>query len=140
MDIRELTHCTEHDFEQLLFLMNDLTPNCNITQESIYRILQSTNSHLFGLYDSERLIGTYTLGIYYSPTGSKACLEDVVLSADHRKKGFGFKMIKQAVEYLREVGVEQLLFTSNPSRKEANKLYLSMGFKQKETNVYVMKL
>ncbi len=107
-------------------------------ESSFKEILSSENSHLFFLKDKESVIGMFTVGIYKSPTGSKAWIEDVVVDNNVRGKGLGRLIMEYAISYVKSLCVETLMLTSNPSRVIANKLYQSLGFEQKETNVYRM--
>ena len=47
---------------------------------------------------------------------------------------------KRAIEIAREKGAQNISLTSNPIREAANRLYLRVGFKKRETNAYQMKL
>ena len=89
--------------------------------------------------ENQELIGCCCLGIYYSITGKKACLEDVVVLPEFQGKGGGFMLVSHATAEAEKLQVEQMLFTSKPSRIKANNLYRKMGFSQKETNVYLKK-
>jgi ribosomal protein S18 acetylase RimI-like enzyme len=46
----------------------------------------------------------------------------------------------RAIEIAREKGAKNISLTSNPMREAANRLYLRVGFKKRETNAYQMKL
>ena len=81
-----------------------------------------------------------TLGKYYSPTGCKAWIEDVVVDNAYRGQGLGRMLVEEAIEQARGWGAETLMLTSNPKRIAANALYRSLGFEPKETNVYRMVL
>lgn len=137
--IQEITQISARDVTSLELLLKTLSPKCTFSVANIEQIIQSPNSHLYGLYADNILVGMYTLGIYYSPTGSKACLEDFVILPDYQGRGYGKLMLKHMQEQIRILKIDQLLFTSKPSRTAANRLYMAMGFQRKETNVYVMK-
>lgn len=79
-----------------------------------------------------------TVGIYHSPTGGKAWIEDVVIDEAYRGKGLSKMLVRHAIDFVKSQGISALMLTSNPKRTAANKLYQTMGFEQKETNVYRM--
>ena len=79
-----------------------------------------------------------TVGIYKSPTGTKAWIEDVVVDGSYRGQGLGRLLVEHAIAFSKSLGADSLMLTSNPSRIAANKLYQSLNFTQKETNVYRM--
>lgn len=47
-------------------------------------------------------------------------------------------LVRHAIDFVKSQGIPALMLTSNPKRTAANKLYQTMGFEQKETNVYRM--
>ena len=109
------------------------------SQEILMNLVASENSHLFLAYDdSENIIGMLTVGIYYSPTGKKAWIEDVVVNNTYRGQGIGEKLVQHAINFAKTKDVNLLMLTSHPSRIAANKLYQKVGFNRRETNVYKM--
>ena len=107
--------------------------------EVLEALIESKNSHLFLSYDeAENISGMLTVGIYYSPTGKKAWIEDVVVNDTYRGQGIGEKLVQHAIEFVKSKQVSLLMLTSNPARIAANKLYPRVGFSKKETNVYKM--
>ena len=84
-----------------------------------------------------------TLALYPCPTGWKAWIEDVVVDAQYRGKGYGKLLVNHAIDVIREkaqtYGNLSLMLTSRPSRISANQLYQQLGFEKRETNVYKMK-
>lgn len=107
---------------------------------NLEEIIAHENSHLFFLLKDEEIAGMLTLGIYYSPTGGKAWIEDVVVDKDHRGQGLSKRLVAHAIEFVKTHRIPLLMLTSNPARVAANKLYQSLGFEQKQTNVYRMEL
>ena len=75
---------------------------------------------------------------YLTPTGIKHWIEDVVVDDQFRGRSLGRKLIEHAIKELSTAGKSSLMLTSNPTRVAANQLYQSVGFEQKETNVYKM--
>ncbi len=109
------------------------------SQETLMNLVASENSHLFLAYDdSENITGMLTVGIYYSPTGKKAWIEDVVVNDTYRGQGIGEKLVQHAINFAKTKDVNLLMLTSHPSRIAANKLYQKVGFNRRETNVYKM--
>lgn len=107
---------------------------------NLKEIIAHENSHLFFLLKDEEIAGMLTLGIYYSPTGGKAWIEDVVIDKEHRGQGLSKQLVTHVIDFVKTHRIPLLMLTSNPAREAANKLYQSLGFEQKQTNVYRMKL
>lgn len=133
------TYSTEYH-EAMQRFLDQLTTNPMTLTESMFRqLVESANSHLFFLIKDEQIAGMLTVGIYYSPTGGKAWIEDVVVDEAFRGQGLSKLLVAHAIEFTKSQQIPSLMLTSNPKRIAANKLYQKMGFERKETNVYRMK-
>jgi GNAT superfamily N-acetyltransferase len=126
--------------EAMQRFLNQLTTSPMVLTESMFhQLLASENSHLFFIMKDEQIAGMLTVGIYYSPTGGKAWIEDVVVDETFRGQGLSKLLVAHAIEFVKSQQIPLLMLTSNPKRIAANKLYQAMGFERKETNVYRMK-
>ena len=126
--------------EAMQRFLNQLTTSPMVLTESMFhQLLDSENSHLFFIMKDEQIAGMLTVGIYYSPTGGKAWIEDVVVDETFRGQGLSKLLVAHAIEFVKSQQIPLLMLTSNPKRIAANKLYQAMGFERKETNVYRMK-
>lgn len=120
-------------------LLNQLVSTPMVfTQQNLQDMLDSESSHLFLLYVDDKVAGMLTLGRYVSPTGVKYWVEDVVVDLNYRGRAFGRRLIDFAIDYVAHQGKSTLMLTSKPARVAANKLYQSVGFQSKQTNVYKM--
>lgn len=90
--------------------------------------------------DSGKVVGALTLSVYRVPTGVRSIIEDVIVDNAARGQGIGEALMNRAIELARERGAKNISLTSNPLREAANRLYLRVGFKKRETNAYQMKL
>jgi len=100
-------------------------------------LLEDERLHLFLARDPQGTIaGMVTLILYRVPTGLRARIEDLVVSPHHRGHGLGRALMERAMLAARQAHAHVLDLTSNPSRLEANRLYLALGFTRWETNVY----
>lgn len=141
IEILEVKDFTPDYMDAVQKLLGQLTTRpVKLTETALRKIISQANTHLFFLLADQEIAGMLTVGIYYSPTGGKAWLEDVVVDERYRGQGFSKQLVAHAVEFVKERGIPLLMLTSNPTRIAANKLYPSLGFEQKQTNVYRMKL
>lgn len=140
MEIIEVKEYERSYYESIQKMLGELTAvPTDMTEEFFKEIIASGNSHLFLLRKEDKVIGMLTLGTYKSPTGSKAWIEDVVITAGCRGRGYGRLLVRYAIDFSKETGIKTLMLTSRPSRRAANALYRSLGFEQRETNVYGIK-
>ena len=140
MQILRLQTVTDAQLYDILALMKELSAGIVVTPEMIRRAVESPDTHFFALMaDDGRIIGTASLCVFHSPTGSKAHIEDVVVLSSYRGRHLGKMLMEHLIEYARKEFKEiDLSLTSRPQRVAANQLYKSLGFCQRETNVYSM--
>ena len=89
--------------------------------------------------DNNQIVGALTLTVYRVPTGIRSIIEDVIVDTSARGQGIGDALMKYAINLAREKGAQNIALTSNPMREAANRLYLRVGFKKRETNAYQYK-
>jgi GNAT superfamily N-acetyltransferase len=136
-EIKTLSPAIQKVIQHFIDLL--VTTPYTASQETLMDLVASENSHLFLAYDeSENIIGMLTVGIYYSTTGKKAWIEDVVVADTFRGQGIGEKLVQHAIDFAKTKNVNLLMLTSHPSRIAANKLYPRVGFNRRDTNVYKM--
>ena len=111
-----------------------------LPEPTLKEIISQENTHLFILLADPEIAGMLTVGIYHSPTGGKAWIEDVVVDEKYRGQGLSKQLVTHAVRFVKEQGIPLIMLTSNPTRIAATKLYQKLGFEQKQTNVYRMNL
>ena len=133
------TYSTEYHEAMQRFLDQLTSSPMTLSEEMFNQLLASPNSHLFFLLKDEQIAGMLTVGIYHSPTGGKAWIEDVMVDESFRGQGLSKLLVAHAIEFTKSKQIPLLMLTSNSKRVAANKLYQTMGFERKETNVYRMK-
>ena len=101
MTIREITELTPElkkiidDFLKLL-----VARELHVSSSLLKELVESGTSHLFFAFDeNDSCMGMLTLGIYVSPTGKKACIEDVVVAEEYRGTGVGEGLMKFAIDF-----------------------------------------
>ena len=119
-------------------MLQQLSPGKHLlTEEAFCAILDSDNAHLFVIEDMEGTpAGMTSVGIYRTPSGCKAWIEDVVVDDKYRGKGYGKMIVEYAINFIRHLDADSIALTTNASRVAANHLYPSLGFEKYETNVY----
>jgi ribosomal protein S18 acetylase RimI-like enzyme len=83
-----------------------------------------------------RVVGSLTLVVFRAPTGPRAWIEDVVVDTGIRGQGIGAALVTEALDRAVAAGARSVDLTSRPSRQAANRLYVRLGFVQRQTNVY----
>ena len=131
--------------EETLRAVNRLLPQLSksakpLTAGQMDEMLQSPFTHIALLRDEENVVrGMATLCLCTSPTGCKAWVEDVVVDSQCRRRGYGSQLVTFLIKQARHFGAKSINLTSRPEREAANRLYLSLGFEPRDTNVYCMK-
>ena len=146
MRILEICTLTDSQIADLLGLMKELNPEIPVTPEMMRRTVGAPGTRLFAAEEAtedgtRRIVGCATLCVYDSPTGRKASIEDVVVTAAYRGQGLGRALMQRIIDFAgSKLSPIDLHLTSSPWREEANALYLSLGFEKRDTNVYKLSL
>lgn len=141
IEIIEITDFKPDYVSTVQQLTDQLTSSAHtLTDDNLKEIIGQEHTHLFFLKVDDTVAGMLTTGIYYSPTGSKAWIEDVVIDEHFRGKGLSKQLMLHTIRFLKTRNIAQVMLTSKPARIVANQLYQKLGFEKKETNVYRMKL
>lgn len=140
-EIREVTKAAAPEAEAIARLLRQLTDKpVAFGEEELAAITQDPASHLFVASLENIIVGMVSVGVYHSPTGRKAWIEDLVVDTAFRKRGIGGALVDSVQEYLAAKGRITLMLTSRTVRTAANAMYSNRQFEQKETNVYKKEL
>lgn len=82
------------------------------------------------------IVGSACLGVFRTPSGLHAHIEDVIVEEAMRGQGLGEALVNTLLEMARDMGLKGVSLTCNPRRVAANQLYKKMGFKEWKTNIY----
>jgi len=110
------------------------------TRAELSALVGSASSDLFVARVDGVIVGVLTLSTYPTLTGTKAWIDDVIVSEAARGHGVGEALNRAAIDAARNRGLESIELTSRPSREAANRLFQRIGFEQRTTNVYRLKL
>jgi len=136
--VTEITEVTPEVVDALAALVPQLSSSAPApTPADIAAIATSPATVLFVARDDRgTIVGSLTLVVFRAPTGPRACNQDVVVDTTTRGQGIGAALVHAALDRATAEGARTVDLTSRPSRAAANRLYLRLGFAQRETNVY----
>ena len=122
---------TERQISDINALLKQLTNKPKrVNEEVLNEILSQSGVFILVVKNSNgKIIAMATLAIRCLFPGKTAKIESVVVDKKHRGKRLGKRIMERLIEKAR---LEEALFvslTTHPSRKEANRLYQSLGFK-----------
>lgn len=124
---------------QIHELFQQLNPS--IKQLDIKTVLNQGNDFIcICCWDQDQLLGMASLATYKVISGYKGMVEDVVVSFDRRGEGIGRKLMQKLLQEGHRLGLNEILLFSGHHRKPAIQLYKSLGFIQKESGMYTLKL
>jgi ribosomal protein S18 acetylase RimI-like enzyme len=100
------------------------------------------DSVLFIAYDESTPVGFVQLYPTFSSVSMKKSwiLNDLYVNASARKKGFGEKLIKKAIEFAEETGAKGLSLETGHENVTAQSLYEKIGFKKESNYFYYFSL
>lgn len=131
VEVSRLETATASDAKELGMLMTDLSENSDgmsIPLELLEKIVSGEESDQLVARAQGRLVGAATLQVIRAPLGSKAWLEDFVVSSDPiiRGQGVGYKLWQEIEVWCNERSLS-LYFLSHARRSEAHRFYARQG-------------
>ena len=138
MEIIELTSpLSVQQVADLLALMPELDAKISVTADMLQAAAADPATHQFAVVEDGHIVGTASLCVSHSPTGRKGGIEDVVVSSAFRGRHLGRMLMEHLIDYAQKnLAPIELHLTSRPFRRSANRLYLAVGFRPYDTNVY----
>jgi ribosomal protein S18 acetylase RimI-like enzyme len=138
MHISRVTQATNELVTALEKLIPQLTRRPAWELDDLRALIESPSVLLIARHPDQSgpIVGAGTLGIFRTPTGLHAHIEDVIVDHSARGQGIGEALVSQLLSIAGEMGVDGVSLTCNPAREAANKLYEKMGFRKWETNLY----
>lgn len=94
-------------------------------------VQKDCNSYFYVILDNDHIIGCIFLCIFHSPTGTKASIEDVVVSSAYRGQHLGKHLMGHVMEKIKKFVPIELHLTSNPKRVLQTIYTNSSDFKRK---------
>jgi len=108
---------------------------------NIDAILKDKKCNCIVLVDNKNVIGFGALIRFTIPSkGEVAMIEDIVIDENYRGKGFGRTMLQELISIAKKENVLYIDLTSKRIRIEARKLYESLGFVMRESDIFRLKL
>lgn len=137
IEITELDSVTPEFLEALHRMIPQLAPGSPLpSREQLEAVIACESNTLLSARVHDRTVGTLTLTMLITPTGTSGWIADVVVDNDVRGKGIGEKLVREAISRAAALGARYVDLSSRPARVAANRLYQRIGFEKRETNYY----
>ncbi len=136
---------TKSDLPQIIGLLSQLSlrgePNTSLKKaESIYKKIRRYPFYkIYVTVLDEQIVGVFELLIMDNLAHlgmPSAIIEDVVVAAEHRRRGIGKVMMNYAMNVCRKMGCYKITLSSNLKREEAHDFYESLGFRKHGFSFY----
>lgn len=136
IEIKQVKEITPEIVEAFSTLIPQLTAKSEIPDKKyLEEIIETINTYLF-IACNPNIVGSITVVVMNTPSGSKAWIEDVIVDQNARGQNVGENLVDFAIDFAKKLNVTSINLTSSPDRFAANKLYQKLGFTLRETNVY----
>lgn len=134
-DVEVLSTITDADASDMEQLLSQLSSTAVFDRARLAAIVAHDATDLLVVRDGGRIVGAATLVTFPLPSGLRGHVDDVVVDVAMRGKGVARALLIRMTEIATERGLRTLDLTSRPSRESALRLYESVGFVPRETNV-----
>jgi ribosomal protein S18 acetylase RimI-like enzyme len=108
----------------------------DVTPERVRSVLAESGTTVLLARVDGRIVGAATLVRLVTLVGQFGYVEEVVVDEAARGQSIGKALLGALIDQARADGLDFVELTSRPAREAANRLYRSMRFELRETNVY----
>ncbi|MEN8252296.1 MAG: GNAT family N-acetyltransferase [Patescibacteria group bacterium] len=131
-----------HNPEDLQNLFIQLTGNEKIAVPDIIKLVSATDCYCAVIEREGRAVAFGALSKFFVPDKGQyiGTIQSLVTDKQYRGKGFGTKIMTHLLSHAKTIKLKQVILTSNPKRKAANKLYKQLGFEKTNTNFFYKNL
>ena len=134
-EVEVLTSVSDEDAADLRHLLGLLSTTAVFDRARIESMITHDATEVLVVREQGRIVGMTTVVTFPLPTGIRGIVEDVAVHESMRGKGIARLLLERATLLARERGLRTLDLTSRPSREAALRLYESVGFVRRDTNV-----
>ncbi|UJP10691.1 GNAT family N-acetyltransferase [Microbacterium sp. KUDC0406] len=135
VEIEILAAITDSDAEDLAGLLPQLSRTASFDRARFEAIVTHDATDLIVARADGRVVGMATFVSLPLPSGMRGHVEDVAVDEAMRGRGIARMLLTRMTLLAGERGLRTLDLTSRPSRESALRLYESVGFMHRETNV-----
>lgn len=135
VEIEIVDAVSERELLRILELLPQLSSTAAFDRDRVLAMLETTGVDLFIARDAGHIVGMATLVTFPLVTGWRGIVEDVVVDATQRGRGVARRLLEAMTAEAVRRQLRTVDLTSRPSRESALRLYESVGFTRRETNV-----
>jgi ribosomal protein S18 acetylase RimI-like enzyme len=88
----------------------------------------------------DRVVGMVTVCVFTTLTGKKAYLDHLVVARRWRRRGVARHLMRHAIEIATTAGASRLDLTASEEKVAARTLYVSLGFRERDTGSFRLPL
>lgn len=130
-----LSTLTDDDAGDLTVLLTQLSTTAMFDRTRLTAIVAHDATELLVVRAEGRVVGMATFVTFPLLSGWRGHVEDVVVDQAMRGRGIARVLLQRMTELATERGLRTLDLTSRPSRESALRLYESVGFVRRDTNM-----
>lgn len=135
ISLEVLSAVSDEDALDIAGLLRQLSATATFSRRRLTAIAEHQATDLIVARQDGRIIGMATLVLVPLPSGLRGHVEDVVVDGSARGQGVARLLLQEVTERATERGARTLDLTSRSSRESALRLYESVGFERRDTNV-----
>lgn len=133
--VEALSAVTDADAADIARLLGQLSTTATFDATRLAAIVSHEATELFVVREGGRIVAAATLATFPLPSGLRGHVDDVVVDESMRGRGIARSLLVHITDLATTRGLRTLDLTSRPSRESALRLYESVGFARRDTNV-----
>lgn len=107
---------------------------------SVEAEVSASDAPTYVAVQDSHVIGMVTLCVFRTLTGPKAYLDHLVVEPRLRRHGVGRALVQHAITQARAAGATRIDLTAGDQKEAGRALYLSLGFRERDTRVLRLSL
>lgn len=127
METEPILNCSHSDFLQILADIEDFWGSNRTLSYHHPMFVNELGNTSFVIKNNDMVIA-YLFG-FLSQTEQTGYVHLIGVRQSHQKRGLGKKLYRQFIEYLKNIGVQNLKSITTPTNEKSINFHLSMGMK-----------
>ncbi len=124
----QINEISKKDFKEIKKLIKQEFPYHKITEKQYFEKIKKNNLKVFCGKQKKEVIGYIEIK-FFPETTETSRINAIAVKQKFREKGFGKKLLMHAINYLKEIGIENIVLIVLKENIQALKFYKKNGFK-----------
>jgi ribosomal protein S18 acetylase RimI-like enzyme len=119
-------------YEKLIYELFDKKVKKTLTAQDLIRVEEQNNLYVFTHEEDGQIVAMTVLYVIYLFSRNLGVIEEVVTLMEHRNKGIGSTLVKQAIEKAKELELDCIELNVPERKPDVIGFYEHLGFEDRK--------